>query len=182
MAENLLTPDAALPWMGRCDLKGVWPQSSSWVEMVSSSPHRRPGSGASRKQPGVAETRIQTHERGGAEAQHFSDSRKLSPVPPLVLQHPASAKKGTWVPERCWRATEGRQRPPVPLVLGPVPPGLLRTGLAGWLSSPWPLHVGQENLWGWGLEPTTAPLTSSGPGHWHTLRRTAQAWGLAVPG
>lgn len=182
MAENLLTPGVVLPHMGRSDLKGVWPRSSSWMEMVNSSPHRRPGAGASRKQPDclVAKTRIQTQCDG---LRH-----NASWIPGSFLQFPLwfcntqLQKKGTWVSERCWRATEGRQKPPLPLVLGPVPPGLLETGLAGWLSSSWPLHVGQENLWGWGLEPTTAPFTSSGPGHWHTLRRMAQAWGLAVPG
>ena len=77
MAENLLTSGVVLPQMGRFDLKGVWSQSSSWVEMVSSSPHRRPSSGTSRTQPGVAKTRIQTHECNCSRAHAQSRWRRL---------------------------------------------------------------------------------------------------------
>lgn len=174
MAGNLLSPGIVLPRMGQFDLKGFLPPK----------PKLGGGGGLFSTQ----ETRLWIIKQVTRSCQDqdpdpcvegrgtllgfqaaFSSS-------PLWFCNTGLQKKGTWLPWKCWRAKEGRQRPPLLLVLGPVPSGLLG------LSSPWPLHVGQENLWLWALEPTTVPFTSSGPGHWHTLRKMAQACGLVVPG
>lgn len=97
LAGNLLSPGVVLPRMGQFDLKGfLLPQSPSWAEVKGSFPHRRPGSGSSRKQPGVTKTRIQTHV-WKAEA-HFLGSRQLSPVPPSGSATLASRKKGHGCP------------------------------------------------------------------------------------
>lgn len=87
--------------------------------------------------------------------------------------------EGPWLPWKCWRASwVGETR--ATLTVGSCPTLALQE--LGWLSSSRLPAMGQEGSWGQTLEMTTALFTSSGPGHWHTLSRMAQAWGLAAWG
>ena len=101
------------------------------------------------------------------------------PAPRLVWQHQppcVATLEGHGYPGNAGEPT-GLRRQELPSLLGPRASATLAPQELGWLSSPRLLHVGQKGSWGQTLEMTTALFTSSGPGHWHTLSRMAQAWG-----
>jgi hypothetical protein len=176
--------------MGQFDLKGTFPQSPSWVEVVA-------GGGISSSPWKIRFWNIKDVAQGlqdhdpdlcmmvrGTTVHRLQEALTSSPA---GLATPASRCGARWNGRgRGWPGNAGQPRgggwqtratlTPGPRTCTPSPPEI---GLAVLITA---TPCGTRQLVGTGPRTDAIPFTSSGLGHWHTLKRMVQAWGLAAWG